>query len=151
MSKLSERHETRVDHFDESIEALPEFPDDVTIPDDVSALTHPELAEEERSATGIRWMRWIALALVVVAGAVVAAVLLSGDTEEPVVSEATPWGYATEGPGSTSLAPAGVAAAVPWTQPAEGPGSTSLAPTAMVDAIPWTSVTEGPGSTNLAP
>ena len=59
MNKLFERHPTREvsTHLPETHEVLPELPDDVTIPDDISGLTHPATTEDRRPASGIRWVR----------------------------------------------------------------------------------------------
>lgn len=175
MSKLYDRHDAREDRLPDTLEALPELPPDVTVPDDVSAITHPE-TKIARPATGIRWMRWSALALLLVAGAVVAALVVRGDTTETEIADTTPWTvaevgpgsnslapnlvpgetnpwtYPTEGPGSHSLAASSVTRSAPWTYPAAGPGSHTMAPTwAPTDAVPWTYPAEGPGSNTLAP
>jgi len=59
MNKLFERHPTREvsTHLPETHEVLPKLPDDVTIPDDISGLTHPATTEDRRPTSGIRWMR----------------------------------------------------------------------------------------------
>jgi L-fucose mutarotase/ribose pyranase (RbsD/FucU family) len=80
MKKQLERNPTRdVDaRHPEIHEVLPELPADVTIPDDISGLTHPD-TEGRRPASGVRWMRWVAAMIFVAAGAVVLGLLLSSD------------------------------------------------------------------------
>ena len=88
MNKLFERHPTREvsTHLPETHEVLPELPDDVTIPDDISGLTHPATTEDRRPASGIRWMRWLAVAILVAAGAVGLGLILRNDgTSTPTV------------------------------------------------------------------
>ena len=134
-------------------EVLPRLPDDVTVPDDARELTEPARKGGRRPASGIRWMRWIPAVILLVAGAVAAAVFLRSDSTETVVSETVPWIVVTTGPGSNSLAPTGLTAEmIPWTSPTTGPGSNSLAPTGLTaEMIPWTSPTAGPGSNSLTP
>ena len=154
MNKLFERHPTRETTrlLPETNEVLPKLPDDVTIPDDISGLTHPVTTGVRRPASGIRWMRWLPIAVFLAAGAVTTVVVLRSDT---VIQDNVAWTQPTEGPGSNTLAPTGdlVRDVIPWTYPAEGPGSFTLAATGALvrDAIPWTYPTEGPGSNTLAP
>jgi hypothetical protein len=93
MNKLYERHPTREvnTHLPETHEVLPEFPDDVTIPDDISGLTHPATTEDRRPTSGLHWMRWLAIAILVAAGAVaLGSILRTDDTTTPVMD-----GYTT--------------------------------------------------------
>ena len=85
MKKQLERNPTRdVDvRHPEIHEVLPELPADVTVPDDLSGLTHPD-AEGRRPASGVRWMRWVAAMILVAAAAVTLGLLLrSDDTSTP--------------------------------------------------------------------
>ncbi len=67
--ELSRRHH-------ETLEQLPELPEGVVIPDDLSGL------EDHRPARrAVRWLRW-AVVLVLAAGAAMLVVLLRGDTTE---------------------------------------------------------------------
>ncbi len=151
MNKLYEPHPGReaVKDLRETHEDLPELPHDVTIPDDVSGLTHPVTAGGGRAASGIRWMRWVPALLLVAACAAVVGLALRGDSADTVAPQ--PWITITEGPGSNSLAPTGaIANPVPWVTLTEGPGSNSLAATRVAVPVPWVTVTEGPGSNSLA-
>ncbi len=165
MSKLYERENLdreAVKDLPETHEVLPELPTDVTIPDDVSGITHPMRAGGGRAASGIRWMRWMPAVLLLVAGAVALGLVLRGDNTDTVASE--PWVTITEGPGSNSLAAApfegvvidvvpGYTTVEPteWATVRYGPASNSLAATPVATLIPWTTPTEGPGSNSLAP
>ncbi len=131
MNKLFERDAIRetAEHLPDPHEVLPRIPDDVVIPDDARALTHPAIAGGRRPASGIRWMRWIPVVILLVAGAIAAALVLRSDSSETVVSDGVPWTQATEGPGSNTLAPTGlIVGTIPWTQATEGPGSNTLTP-----------------------
>ena len=86
MNKLFERHPSREadTHLPETHEVLPELPDDVTVPDDISGLMHP--TEDRRPASGVRWMRWLAVAILVAAGAIGLGMVLRTDgTTTPTV------------------------------------------------------------------
>ena len=160
MSKLYERKNLdrdAVKDLPETQEVLPELPTDVTVPDDVSGITHPMRAGGGRAASGIRWMRWMPAVLLLVAGAVALDWALRVD--DTVARE--PWVTITEGPGSNSLAatpfeglvdvvtpPYTSVEPTDWATVRYGPGSTA---TPMVTVIPWTTPTEGPGSNSLAP
>ncbi len=150
--KLYERHPARetIKELPETHEVLPELPHDVSIPDDVSGITHPVTAGGGRAASGIRWMRWVPAVLLVVAWAVVVGLAQRGDSTDTVALEPEPWITITEGPGSNSLAATQFAVPVPWVTVTEGPGSNSLAATRVAVPIPWVTVTEGPGSNSLA-
>ena len=79
--------------------------------------------------THVRWLRWMPVVLLVLAGLVAAlvAVTWNGGVDDVDVIE---WPTATEGPGSTSLGPTTAQALViEWPTATEGPGSTSLGPT----------------------
>ncbi len=132
MNKLFERHPTRetTKLLPETNEVLPELPDDVTVPDDISGLTHPVTTGLRRPASGIRWMHWLPIVVFLAAGVAIAAVVLQSDSTETVVQDGTPWTYATAGPGSNTLAPTEMAVqvAIPWTYATAGPGSSTLAP-----------------------
>jgi hypothetical protein len=144
MSKLFERHEAREHRLPDTTEALPELPHDVTVPDDVSALTHPETAIGH-PASGIRWMRWSSLVILLVAGAIVAALTLRSDSTQTEVPE-----IVAIGPGSNSMATYGAPTeAIPWNLN-DGPGSNSTATYGpLAEAIPW-NLNEGPGSNSMA-
>ena len=89
MMKLFEHNTTReaVEHAPETHKDLPELPDDVEVPSDIRGLTHPEAHRH----AGVRWMRWLAIAIPLMAGAIVVALLVRSDSSDPVV----PDGYAT--------------------------------------------------------
>lgn len=156
MMKLFERHPTREapDSRPETHEDLPQLPEDVTVPDDISDLKLPVPVKPTHRPTTVRWLRWVPVGLVVAAGGVALAVIVSDggtDTVDPVVpNEAvqeanTPW-PASQGPGSNSLN-ATTPAVTPW--PAgEGPGSSSLNATTPVVVTPW-EAGDGPGSNSL--
>ena len=92
MMKLFERDQVRetVKDLPETHEDLPKLPDDVTVPDDISGVTHPTTEDVRRPSTGVRWMRWLAVAALLVTGAVVAAFVLRSDTSDTTVAD----GYA---------------------------------------------------------
>lgn len=84
--KLFERHTHREasTHRPEAPERLPELPEGVTVPDDLSGLEFPASLRPARPATGIRWMRWLPLLVVVLAaGALTTALLLRNGGSEP--------------------------------------------------------------------
>jgi hypothetical protein len=91
---------------EETLDRLPELPEGVVVPDDISGLQPPTSVKP--AAGAVRWMRWLAAIVVLGAVGVLAAVLFSGsdtaiETAQVEVSHST-----NQGPGSTSLA------AVPW-------------------------------------
>jgi len=106
-------------------ERLPELPDDVTIPDDLSGLELREAADRRRPATAIRWLRWLPLFLLVAVGAIVLSVESTGDDTQTVTPSVIPW-EESQGPGSNSLyIPATITSVSPW--PAgDGPWSHSV-------------------------
>ena len=64
---------------------LPVLPDDVAVPDDISGLQHP--ATPQRPAAGVRWLRWLPIILLVVAGAVALSLVLRSDSsDDPAVA-----------------------------------------------------------------
>ncbi len=54
----------------ETLDRLPELPEGIEVPDDVSGLTHPPAGR--KVAGGIRWMRWLVALVVIAIGAGVA-------------------------------------------------------------------------------
>ena len=143
MMKLFERHTQETPDLRPEIhEQLPELPEGVTVPDDLSDMRLPVSVEPTRRPTAVRWLRWVPVGLGLAAGGLVIAVVLSDagtETVSPVIQTELIEGAngpfaAGEGPGSNSLnmmAPdarvidvqrTGVA---PW-QAGEGPGSNSL-------------------------
>ena len=86
MMKLFEEGPTReaVEHAPETHKDLPELPDDVEVPDDIRGLTHPEA---HRHGAGVRWMRWLAIAIPLMVGAIVLALLVRSDSSDPVVPD----------------------------------------------------------------
>jgi hypothetical protein len=132
MNKLFERHPTRetTKLLPETTEVLPELPDHVTVPDDISGLTHPVATGDRRPASGVRWMYWLPIVVFLAAGAVVTAVALQSDNSNTPVQDEAPWTYATAGPGSNTLAPTAmeIQVATPWIYVTEGPGSNTLTP-----------------------
>lgn len=89
MTKLFERDQTRdtVQGLPETHRDLPELPHDVRVPDDISGIAP---ATVRRADTGVRWMRWLVVSMLLVAGAVVAALVMRSDDPETVVDD----GYA---------------------------------------------------------
>lgn len=85
MMKLFERFNAHETH-PEVEEQLPELPEGITIPDDISGIEGPT-----RRTTAVRWMRWVPVGLVLAAGGLVLALALQGDgtTDEAVVQQAT--------------------------------------------------------------
>jgi hypothetical protein len=81
MSKLQEHPTTERTH-----EELPELPESVVVPDDISSLKFPTSIEHRRTATGVRWMPWVA-ALIVIAmvGALVGTFVVRDSGTETVI------------------------------------------------------------------
>ncbi len=69
--KLYERQKT-----EETLDRLPEMPEGVVVPDNISGLQPPTALEP--TARGVRWMRWLAAIIVLGAAGVLAAVLFTG-------------------------------------------------------------------------
>ena len=142
MMKLFERHTRETpDLRPEPHEYLPELPEGVTVPDDLSDMRLPVSVEPPRRPTAVRWLRWVPVSLGLAAGGLVIAVVLSDagtETVSPVIpteliEEVDGPFPAGQGPGSNSLNLTdpdarvidGQRAVTPW--PAgEGPGSNSL-------------------------
>lgn len=109
-----------------------------------------EVEQHRRRVTGtprhadtkVRWLGWVALIVLAIAGLVVAAIAITADDGEVVE-----WNTITHGPGSNSLAP--TVEVVEWETVTHGPGSNSLAPT--VEVLEWETATSGPGSNSLGP
>ena len=127
---------------------LPELPDDVEVPDDLSGLELHERIDRRRPAAGIRWLRWVVPILLLVVG----AVLLTGDFGD---DSSVPWAV-DEGPGSHSLdgavatlthVPAVATEPVGPFAAGDGPGSNSSIATTP-DVGSW-ATTRGPGSASL--
>jgi hypothetical protein len=81
MMKLFERftHETHPEVEDH----LPELPEGIIVPDDLSGLEIPT-----QRGTAVRWMHWMPVALVLAAGGLtIALVLQSNGTDETVVEQ----------------------------------------------------------------
>ena len=62
---------------------LPQLPEGVTIPDDISGL------RARRPATGIRWMRWMAFMFLLVVGMVAAGLVLRSDSPDELTETPT--------------------------------------------------------------
>ena len=127
---------------------LPELPEDVEVPDDLSGLELHDRIDRRRTAVGIRWLRWVVPILLLAVG----AVLLTGDFGDDT---SVPWA-ANEGPGSHSLD--GAVATLTYVHPvatetagpfaaSEGPGSHSLI--AATPSVGSWAATRGPGSDSL--
>ena len=84
--KLFEHGHTReaVEHAPGTHKDLPEIPDDVEVPDDIRGLAHPEA---HRQDAGIPWVRWLVIAIPLTVGAIVLALLVRGDSSDPVVPD----------------------------------------------------------------
>ena len=130
MSTLFERHTPRegLTRRPETDKELPELPRGVAVPTDIRELTHPSGLKNRRSASGIRWMRWLFAAALAVGAAITLGLVLRSDSTDTVVVEETPWTSPTGGPGSNTLAPTDLTFTTTWTNPTEGPGSNTLAP-----------------------
>ncbi len=61
---------------EETLDRLPELPEGVVVPDDISGLQPPTTLKP--AAGAVRWMRWLAAIVVLGAVGVLAAVLLTG-------------------------------------------------------------------------
>ena len=103
-------------------EELPEFPADVTVPDDLSGMPDIDTSGGRRA---VRWMRWVPLGLLVAAGGLTITLALNDSGTEPTGGILTSETVEVDGPGSNSLNVAVVGETV---APAEvdGPGSNSL-------------------------
>ncbi|MBT8239627.1 MAG: hypothetical protein KJN63_00195, partial [Acidimicrobiia bacterium] len=104
---------------------LPELPDDVTIPDDLSGLEHREVADRRRPATAIRWMRWLPLFLLVAVGAIVLSVESTGDDTQTIAPSAVPWEDG-RGPGGTGIDMPVVASSVSSWPAVDGPWANTV-------------------------
>ena len=58
---------------------LPELPHDVTVPDDLSGLEVSEPAESGRRDHRVRWLGWMAVAVLLAVGAIVVGVIVRDD------------------------------------------------------------------------
>jgi len=81
MMKLFERFTVHETH-PEVEEHLPELPEGVVVPDDLSGLEVPT-----RRVTTVRWMRWVPVGIVLAGGGLVLALVLQSDgtTDEVAV------------------------------------------------------------------
>ena len=144
-----------------------ELLEQLEVPDDLSGIEHipsigedrhEPVAEPRRAAPMVRWLGWVSVYLLAMAGLIVGLAMLSngGDTDPVAPGVETP-DWETEGPGSPSLdAPWLSRTQVPW-GPNQGPGgdTPNLVPvTPVVEPvfipIPVTGVgpsmeTHGPG------
>ena len=86
MMKLFEHNTAReaVEHAPETHTDLPELPADVEVPDDIRGLTH---AEARPQVAGVRWMRWLVIAIPLMIGAIVLAMLVRSDSSDPAVPD----------------------------------------------------------------
>ena len=152
--KLFERSTTRnvPERTPEVSDHLPELPEGVTVPDDISSLDRASARGPSQRARAVRWLGWAPAVLAVGVGAVAVALIVRGD-DTTTVREEIPWPAAVEGPGSNSLNATPVTPTViAWPNVTEGPGSNSLNATSVTPTvIAWPNVTEGPGSNSLAP
>ena len=70
------------EHPTHEVTELPELPHDVTVPDDISGLEVPESIEPSRPEHGVRWLRWMAAAVILAAGAImIGTIVRDGSTE----------------------------------------------------------------------
>ena len=144
MMKLFERHTTREtpDSHPELHEHLPELPEGVIVPDDISDMKLPVSVQPTNRPSAVRWMRWVPIGLGLVAGGLVLAVVMrDGGTEtvtpavpSELIAGANDAWLAGEGPGSNSLN-------------ATDPDAT-LTNQPQTDVTPWLAG-EGPGSNSL--
>ncbi len=137
-----------------------EVVDRLGVPDDLSGLAkipsigedgHEVVAEPHRAATTVRWLRWLPILVLAIAGVVAAAVLLNNESGPSlVIPTVEAPDFATEGPGSNSLtAPWLTQTQVPWSNANEGPGGHSMGfPVAAAVTPPLvykSMATHGPG------
>lgn len=81
---MLQQHDSRTREAEgrhEVTERLPEMPPGVVVPDDLSQLELPP--GERRPRTAVRWLRWLPVGLLVAAGGVVAAVVMTRGDAEP--------------------------------------------------------------------
>jgi len=140
----------------------------IEVPDDLSGLTEipsigepggPAVTEPRRSATTVRWLRWLSVVALAVAGVLIAAMAMFGDSSSVTAPQVdAPWNWEVDGPGSNSLNnPRLAQTEAPWATANDGPGgySSNLVPdaaamavTAPVVEFAW--ATHGPGSNSVA-
>ena len=89
--KLFERHDT-----ERTLDRLPELPPDVEVPDDISGLRHPTTLRP--SGRQVRWIRWVAAIVVLVAAGGVTAMLLSSSDTDVVPAVDYMERYGTDNP-----------------------------------------------------
>lgn len=135
----------------------------VVVPDDLRGLADLPSIGEGRQATieprraesMVRWLRWVPVVLLALAGAVAAMLLTDGGDQADVTTTVeAPWSWETDGPGSHSLTATWLMGTeVPWASEFEGPGGNSLnamplgqvapAAVAVTPAFDW--AIHGPG------
>ena len=136
------------------------------VPDDLSGLAAiPRIGEPggvpadepPRSASTVRWLRWLAVLALAVAGTVIAVSLNSdGGSSDSVPAVDAPPNWEVDGPGSHSLdVPLLALTETPWATSNDGPGGHSLNVVAVPVAPAATPVigfdweVDGPGSHSL--
>lgn len=142
-----------------------ELLEQLEVPDDLSGIEHiPSIgedahepdAEPRRAAPMVRWLGWMSVCLLAMAGLIAGlAMLTNGDDPVAPTVETPVW--ETEGPGSNSLHASWLdTSEVPWLSEFDGPGGGSMnaVPVVLVQQPPlvsgpeW-SQTDGPGGTSV--
>jgi len=135
---------------EETLERL-EVPDDLSGLADVPSIGEPGgvvAAEPRRAATMVRWLRWVPLLVLAIAGVAVAVILTADDAVAPV--NEVPWVGEADGPGSNSLNAAWLTGTeTPWLTANAGPGGHTMnVPPVVLAESPW-AVNDGPGGYTL--
>ena len=149
-----------------------ELLEQLEVPDDLSGLHkvpsigedgHDAATESRRASPMVRWLGWVSLYVLVVAGLVTALVVFNDPADsDPVAPGVEAPDFETEGPGSPSLdAPWLAATETPWRSDFDGPGGVTqnMVPALEVEPVfigpmpvqapaEW-SQTDGPGGTSV--
>lgn len=103
---------------------LPDLPEGVSVPDDLSGLPATDLVDMPDGHRPVRWMRWVPVGLLLAAGGVTLALVLDDGgtnlTKDIVTNEVV-----VDGPGSNSMDVQVVVEPEPE-EIVDGPGSNSM-------------------------
>lgn len=154
-------HERALDAGDHELLEQLEVPDDLSGLHKVPSIGedgHEPVTERRRATPMVRWLGWVSIYLLAMAGLIAGLAMLSSDGDtDPVAPGVEQPDWDNEGPGSpTLLIPA--EAEVGWASEFEGPGGYSqsqasvilVEPDAVTTVRDW-SQTSGPGSNSLGP